>query len=486
MLHKSKHQAPPQRLNVIETVKQRFTMPFDLFPYQAEAVEEYAPIPRAGVYAEVGTGKTPMSTWIALFNLLTRDHQILILLPPILITQWKRWLDKIGGISTLAYAGTPAQRREMDISKYDFVLMSIQIFKRDFKKIHAHFRSRKFTLIVDEATSIKNVASDNFKKVKHLLDDGSLLPEQPHPDRRLLALTGTPLSTPGDAYAYIKLMSPKTYLNQSVFERRHVAERDYFDRVVKWDALDELHDNLLLNSFRVIKREVLHDLPEVIYDPIFYELDSAHLKLYRQLVEEQLLLLENGGKIDATTPTKLFHALQQLVINPRHFAPESSFPCAGYDLLDQVLEEVTGKKLLIFANYRMTIKALSKHLARFEPGLVYGDMTATQRQRDIDRFLDSDKCRTLIVQPQSGGSGLNLQEVCSEVLFLELPVIPKDFHQAVGRVDREGQKNKPNVRIATAVGTLQMRLQNAFLAKDALVNVVQGGFQDLRDALFGK
>ena len=74
----------------------------------------------------------------------------------------------------------------------------------------------------------------------------------------------------------------------------------------------------------------------------------------------------------------------------------------------------------------------------------------------------------------------------ADAFFAELPVTPRDFHQSVGRLKRTGQKNSVHVRIATAASTLQVRLQERFLQKDELVNVVQLSYQDLRAAIFGE
>ena len=63
--------------------------------------------------------------------------------------------------------------------------------------------------------------------------------------------------------------------------------------------------------------------------------------------------------------------------------------------------------------------------------------------------------------------------------------MPRDFHQVVGRLDRDGQKLQVHVRIAKAVGTIQQRLFKNLLNKDELVNQVQGGWKDLRDAVYG-
>ena len=81
--------------------------------------------------------------------------------------------------------------------------------------------------------------------------------------------------------------------------------------------------------------------------------------------------------------------------------------------------------------------------------------------RHNDRFVQDPKCQVIILQLRAGGAGIDdLQTVCNELLFAELPItIAAHFRQAVARVHRNGcQKTGVNCRIAIANGTLQARL----------------------------
>lgn len=309
--------------------------------------------------------------------------------------------------------------------------------------------------------------------------------------RDLVLLTGTPLSKPGDAYAYVKLISPFVYRNQRHFEALHVVAKDYLDHVTQWGSLEFLKENLLLNSSRVLKRDVLPWLPPVTYRPTVYDMEPEHQELYRKLAEEQVLLLEQGGKIDASTPAKLYQAVQQIIMNPEHFSGKP-MRAAGYDLLDEVIEELAvgdienGHKLIVYANYRMTLRALLEYLEPYGVVGCYSEISAKKQEQNFDRFLSDPTCRIWAAHPLSGGVGLNPQEVCSDALFLEAPIIPKDFLQAVGRLERDGQHRAMNVWIGIAEGTIQVRLHKQLLVTDALVNKVQQGWQDLRDAIYGK
>jgi SNF2 family DNA or RNA helicase len=456
--------------------------------WQIEWINALAPLARSGHWAEVGTGKTFAATCCVLYKRLLsqRRRYCIVTMPPILIRQWRRWLEKIidrrtgKRLAALEYRGSPKRRRELNLHEYQFILMSMQIFKKDYDYLMRLFEHEDVDVIVDEAHSVKNIESDNFKRTRDFATG-----------RDLLLLTGTPLSKPGDAYAYIKLISPQVYRNHNHFEALHVEERDFFGNVTKWSNLEFLRDNLLLNSVRVLKEKALPYLKKPLYIPIPYALAPEHQKLYERLAEEQLLLLENGGKIDATTGPRLYNALQQIVCNPGHFSGDPEMESAAHELLDQTIEELgvedpANSKLIISSNYRMTNRGLLEYLKPYNAVGLYSEISPKRQDENKERFVDDRECRVICIQPESAGAGTDgWQTVCSNVYFMESPVFPRPFHQVVGRVDRDGQVTMPQIRMPMAEKTIQVKLFNDLLKKDELVNKVQPALQDLREAIYG-
>lgn len=456
-------------------------LPFDLWPFQQEAVNTLAPLLHSAYYAEVGTGKTAMSTaHVNYQRLIGMADVYIVTCPPILIPMWVRWLERVPGSKPLAYRGPPKERAQLALEGHGFIVMSLDIFKRDQARLLAFADKTKVGLVVDEATAIKNIESLNHRCVRGF-----------SVGRPLVLLTGTPLATPADGYAYIKLLAPGVYRSQRVFESIHVEKRDFFGNVTAWGNLDLLTQNMKVNSVRLLKEDHLPELAKPIYSPIPYDLDPQHMALYNRIAEEQLLELESGGKIDATSVMKLYTCLQQVVMNWAHFSENPDNISAGFELLDQVCSEVgvdrpDGGKLIVFGNYRMTMASIRKHLGKFGVRLINSEVSAKQREQGVEDFVNGKDCRVIAIQPRSGGFGLDgLQTVSSDVLFLECPTSPINFEQAVGRVYRTGQQRAPHIRIAVAQKTLQVRLHQMLLKNNELVNYVQGGFESLREALYG-
>ena len=156
---------PLSYTNATEEVYSRYGFPYPLYDYQRAWVDAFAVEDAAGMYFEIGAGKTSTATAAALYHRIHRPGHTLVLMPPILIRQWNEWLKKIKGINSVTmYKGTPSERKNLDLDA-EFVLMSMDIFKRDFDRIYDYYLDRNVTLIVDEAVSVKNPTTQNHKCV---------------------------------------------------------------------------------------------------------------------------------------------------------------------------------------------------------------------------------------------------------------------------------------------------------------------------------
>jgi SNF2 family DNA or RNA helicase len=438
-------------------------------------------MPRVGYYWEPGVGKTGASTHQALYYRAEHGtQQWLVLMPPILLEQWQRWLHSVTDLSTgkplttTLYAGTPKQRAVLDLNA-DFILTSYGLLKNDFERLHAHFETRRTGVIADEATAIKNTASDTHKAVAMIAEG-----------RELMLLTGTPINKPGDSFAYLKLVAPGVYRNRRQFDRLHVLETDDYGNVEKWCNLDVLAENMRINTDRLLLREARADMKEPLFTPINYKLDPAHLKLYRRIAEERLVEFEGGKEIDAISASALRSALQQIVVNWGEFDDNPSRVPAILDMIEEVLEELGDKKLVIAAHFVRTNAYLHRVLAKYGAVAVYGDVSKKDKQAAIQRFIRDPSCRVILLQPSSAGLGVDgLQHVCSDMLVVEAPTTPTPFQQVIARLDRDGQTEPVHIRIAIAAGTVQVKMFRSLLDNDELANSVQGGYKNLRSSVYG-
>jgi hypothetical protein len=496
-LDKAGQMLPGQRLTVlpeatrtgisltVEDILARFPLPptpmgdpFILRDWQVEDITSLIGWSRTGVFLPVGGGKTVIATLVS----LAYGAEInVVVLPPILIKQWVRWINSVGNSGgAVAYKGSPKKRNAIELNKYRWWIMSYGIFKNDFTKLMKLTINHSVTLVVDEAQAIKNSGTDLWKKCNTF----SL-------GRNLIMMTGTELNSPEDAYGYIKIKTPTIYRSYGHFEQVHVGKADFFGKPVEWVNLDLMNENLYFQSVQRTKEEIHAHLPKANYTPFPYELDDEHMKLYTQLMERRLLELDTGGKIDATTQQALYTYAQQIVINLNKFSGNPNARPACFDVIDTLIDTLgfgTPKgpnKMIVWTWFRDSTRTVADYLESLHPGrveLAYGDSDA---QKAADRFENDPDHWWLVANPLSAGAGWNPQYVCYNTLFLEVPTRTIPFRQAAGRVDREGQRFNANIWIAQAENTIQTFLYNNLLSNDALVQRVQGNPRDLRSIIHG-
>lgn len=469
----------------LETVLQVYRLPpyiKEIHPLQVDAINSLGGLHGAGAWLDMGTGKTLVATIIALYWWLTERRQTIVMMPPILIGQWLRWLKSIEPkIDVCDYRGTPAQRAKKNLDA-TVILVGIQIFRKDFEKINAHFMGKQRFVVIDEATIIAWIGSKQHELVYDFCIGQPCMP-----------MTGTPMNKVTDAYGLMKFTAPGAYRNYLHFQSLHVEEVDFFDVPKKFCNLDILKDNLALNSKRILYGDMYSDVEEPLMVPIEYDLDPAHYRLYEELAENEILKLPDGGKIDATTANRLRHALGQIVVNWGHFAGDPSKESAGVELVREKLDELKGeegqpgKKLVVFADYKLTIRCLKEKLADYGIVTINSEVSDSQKEKNIARFLEDPTCQVIAIQFISGSKGLDgMQHVCHHMLFLEPCQQPRDFWQAVARLKRKGQTNRVMVMLPTANRTLQKRGFNNLIANDTLVNQVVRNASELRDLIYGR
>ena len=476
-----------------KTILEHYKLPFKLYPFQIEAVDVLAVLPKSGLYLHPGLGKTAVSTCCALYKLITGSAQgVIVIMPPLLVAQWARWLSSITTIdgtplTVTKYQGTPVQRKSLNLD-VEFLLMGMQIFKRDFCKSYKRARGdteyvvslpsdKRLYIIMDEAQAIKDVGTAIHHFYRELVEH-----------RGHQVLTGTPLNVPEDAYAYIKLVSPSVYRSLAEFNTCHVYKVDIFDKPSEYKNLGLLTENLLLNSVLKTKEDVLPDLPECIISDIEYDLDAKHLTLYKELANNKLLEWKDGDKLDATQATALYHALGQIVCQWHYFGQDDNLKSRVYSLLEEVLEELGDKKIIVFSNYTRTNAEIVR---RFKCPGIWGQVSPAQKQKNLSKFLDDPKCRVLAANPIAAGQGVDgCQHVCQDVFYTEPPITPSHWVQSLSRVHREGQTRSVTVRMAVARKTLQRHIVDELTRKESLIMPVQKAkaylsTSEIRKIIFG-
>lgn len=474
-------------LTPVERVLYAFEFPPHMVPekHQADSVNQFGETDGFGCWDKPGTGKTFTATLHACLAMCQGTYkQWVVLMPPVIIPNWARWLRSIKvratgqPLTVCEYRGTPAQREAKSLNAH-FTLMSYEVFKKDYERLSDYFLNSPHGagLICDEAHKIKNRSTANYKSVKAWKDAG--VPVK--------MLSGTPSATPADTYTYTRIKNPEAYRHWKHFCDLHVEEEDEYEKVTKWRNLDLVHSNLMVNA-TLTRLEDIKERTKPSIDPWVYQLAPEHQKLYDRLAEDQVIQLEaSGQEITALSASSLFVKCQQLVLNWEHFSDDQTVRSAGLELAEQWLDELGTEKLIVVAYYQMSNEMLAKRLSAYNPALAYGKNTYAQNQANIAKFINDPTCRVMVMQPEAGGVGVDgLQHVCHSILFLEYSTAVRHFEQALARVDRTGQAKPVQCRIAVADKTVQASRYHLLLSNDNLVAKMEASPQTLRDMIHGR
>ena len=141
-------------------------------------------------------------------------------------------------------------------------------------------------------------------------------------------------------------------------------------------------------------------------------------------------------------------------------------------------EEISkaGGKVLIWSNFIGNLASLKGVLKKFQPAVIYGNVSLEDRAIELNRFRTDPNCTVLISNPQTLGEGVSLHQVCHNEIFVDRSYNAGLYLQAVDRIHRLGlaPDQKTSIEILVSKGTIDERVSARLATKvNALSNFLQ-------------
>ena len=319
---------------------------------------------------------------------------------------------------------------ELDLEKSGLKFDQFEVqgfsFLQKFKKLDFNKYS-DYHVIIDEAHKIKNSQSLQGMGAWKLCSIA----------RDYYFLSGTPMSKWADAVNYAKITG--LVRHKTEFYKRFVVEqRSYAHKGM--DIVGYRDTATLVNWWNQIalrlRAEECIELPKKQIIDVQIPIKRRE---YIRMIKERISA--DGEPLDS--PPKLTWAL-------RRYAEIS------HEKMAWTVEKIEGlSNCLVFVNTISAIEDLSAKLkaAGIKHGVYYG--------KKKDKFIDQE---VMIVQYQSGGTGLNLQQF-NTTIFLSPCYSFIDYTQAVGRTYRNGQAEKCTFYHLQAVNTIDSAIYKALSEK---------------------
>jgi SNF2 family DNA or RNA helicase len=137
----------------------------------------------------------------------------------------------------------------------------------------------------------------------------------------------------------------------------------------------------------------------------------------------------------------------------------------------------SGEKVLIWSNFVGNLASLKGILKKFQPAVVYGSVSAEDRENELARFRTDPNCTVLLSNPQTLGEGVSLHQVCHNEIFVDRSYNAGLYLQAVDRIHRLGlsPEQKTTIEILVSKGTIDERVSVRLATK---INALSKFLQD--------
>jgi len=439
---------------------------FDLIPVSGMASSGTA------LLMEMGTGKTITSIAVAgaLYQ-AGRIRRVLVVAPLSILGVWLEEFEKFADFdySLAVLEGSATKKidtlRHMRGTPLQVAVINYESAWRLEKELSAW---NPDMIIADEGHKIKthNIAAS---KAMHRLGARA---------KYRLLLTGTVITNKAiDVFSQYKFLNPVIF-GQSfyVFRNRYFDMVGYGNHtpVLKKSMEQDLMKRLHSVAFRAIKAECL-DLPETTEIVRYVEMESAAMKIYRDLVRDSYAEL-GKGEVTATNILTRLRRLSQITggfIGGDEGGPVQRISTAKEEALEDIIEDVlqSGKKLAVMARFIPEINAICRMLEKKEIrySILMGGVK--DREEQVAAFQNDPEVQVFVGQIATAGLGVTLP-AASTMVFYSLDYSMSNFEQAKARIHRVGQKENCTYLYLTAKGTVDEKVLKALRDKADLARML--------------
>ena len=441
-----------------------------------------------------GLGKT--GTTIKTYQILKANNEVKAMLvvaplrPCFLV--WPKEIDKWSNFNDLTigvlHNDTGTKKEVTLASKKDIYVINPEGLDWLVKQL-ANIKKKDWPfdmLVIDESTKFKNPSTKRFKLLKKLIPGFS----------RRYILTGTPtpnglLGIQSQMYIVDKGKSFGTVVG--------AFKEEYFTQIGKpqWDnwvprkgSIDRIYKKCAKYALRMSAADHL-DLPERIDNIIDVALPSKARKVYEGLEKELFALLDNGSEINALSPAALRIKCHQVANGSLYEDLDPLAPTvkqkdrkvhilheAKLDVLEDLVEELDNKPILIGYSYKHDLTQLQKRFGKKLKSM-NGSMKDAMK---IEKDWNAGKIEMLALYPGTSALGLNLQESGNDIFWYSMPNDFEAYDQFIKRIWRSGiQGSCVRVHHPLSVNTVDEVIYRMLLSKGKSQNDFLDAVEKYRD-----
>lgn len=434
-------------------------MKFVPHEYQRVAIDKIVNQPAAGLFLEMGLGKTVI-TLSAVSDLITLgDVSRVLVVAPLRVAQsvWaqeaSKW-DHTKHLQVVRVLGSADKRRAALAQRADIYVINRENVPWLVDELG---RGWNFDMVVlDELSSFKNRSSARWKALRKVRSR----------IKRIVGLTGTPAPNGLiDLWAQVYLLDGGEALGTTLGgyrDRYFIPGRRNGAVVYEWRPKREAEEAIYkrLEGLCISMKSVDHlQMPELVHNVVTVPLSAKARHAYEEMQREMLFELQ-GETITAANAAAVTNKLLQLANGAVYDEVKRWYVIhdAKLDALVDIVEAANGKPVLVYYAFKSDLERLR---------LAFPDAVELKNEDDVERWNDHE-IPMLIAHPDSAGHGLNLQNGGSVMVWFGLTWSLEKYQQANARLYRQGQKQAVVIHHIVAEGTVDERIMRVLAGKASL------------------
>lgn len=439
----------------------------DLLPYQKTGAAFLAGRERAGLFDEMGVGKTAQAIHACD---LVGAKRILVVCPASVREVWRGEFQKFAATKRRI---TKAEKiTDLNLwlrGKTDVLLVSYDRAARWASHFEMHMAE---VCIFDEAHYMKSPAAQRTRALLGTRCDG-----QDGVGRwaaRTWFLTGTPApNDPIDIWSMLRFTGA-TPLPLATFTNKYLNVRPTaYSPVTKPKAnmVGELRDVIQSMSLRRTKVDVALQVPPIWLTTQTIEGDTSEIRA---------LLAQHPGLdqaiMDAVAKGGLSFLDAQHIATLRRLTGEAKAPA----MTELVAEELNNgvDKIVLFGIHTRALDLIRDGLAArgFGCAVIDGRSSESERVESVRAFQGDADCRVFLGNIRAAGTGITLT-AASEIVVFEPDWSPANNAQALMRVHRLGQTRNVRARFIALANSIDVQVITTLASKTAALAAI--GFDGL-------
>ena len=424
--------------------------------YQEKILQELKHIPAPYFLMGTGTGKTIVS--LARYE---RDGggKLIVICPKKIIGQWQDNISfefpdlRILKFKSSANSNT-IDKALLSSSTYDVVVLNYEMLHK--LKSFNRVVNDKWTIILDEGHRIRNYGGirTRVKVTEAVLKLGEKTTK-----KMILTATPTQSNYGGyiDYFSQLKFLGYEDRSYQEFYNRYTITKSINFGNspypvktIVDYKNTDEIDDLLKKVAKRYVPK--LGDFPPQ-HTKIALEQVPSYKKVLREEAYGEIMITNTSRKrVSLKTLTSGTIYGQDMEGSHHQYLDNTS----KMDWLEDFLSD-TNEVVTIFYQYNVELEALKSLLAKLKKKYIVINGKTKDAVKEVKR-TDYD---VIIGQFQAMSESIDgIQHKSHIIVFLTMPESSLTYKQAIGRIDRIGQKKVPMYYYLVMKGTLDDKIYN--------------------------